>query len=214
MTGVLAPPPPALSYAVRMNDSTGPLVDRASRGEADAIETLLRENLPRLEVFVRLRSGKLIRSRESSSDIVQSVCREVLESMGRMEYRGAAQFRGWLFTAAARKIADRAQYYQAEMRTPAREVSGEPDQENGEVRAAFARIATPSQILGEREGIERIERAFATLSEEKREVILLARVAGMTSAEIAERTGETDVAIRSRLRRALAELAMALDRPA
>ncbi len=195
-----------------MDDASSDLVERASRGDAAAIEALLQENVPRLQAYIRLRSGPLLRSRESSSDLVQSVCREVLEGMGRLEYRGAAQFRAWLFTAAARKIADRVQYYRAERRTAEREIP--VDAASEEVRAAYATIATPSRVLGEREGIERIERAFARLPEEKREVILLARVAGLTSAEIAERTGETDVAIRARLRRALAELSVFLDLPA
>lgn len=203
------------AYAIRMDDDAlREQVDRASRGDSSAIEALLAENMPRLYAFVRLKSGSMIKSQESSSDIVQSVCREVLEGMGKFEYRGAAQFRAWLYTAAARKIADRVQYYRAQRRDVNREVGVDNVGSDDAMQAAFARIASPSNRMSAREGIQRIERAFARLAEEKREVILLSRVAGLTSAEIAARTGETDMAIRARLRRALAELAVFLDEPA
>jgi RNA polymerase sigma factor (sigma-70 family) len=58
-----------------------------------------------------------------------------------------------------------------------------------------------------REEIEHVERAFDRLEEEQREVITLAHVAGLTRAEIAERLGKSEGAVRTMLSRALADLA-------
>ena len=48
--------------------------------------------------------------------------------------------------------------------------------------------------------------ALATLAEDEREIVLLASVAGFTSAEIAEQVGMTPGSVRSKLSRSLAKL--------
>jgi DNA-directed RNA polymerase specialized sigma24 family protein len=47
-------------------------------GDQLAIEALLERHLPGLRAFVRLRAGPAVRTRESTTDVVQSACREVL----------------------------------------------------------------------------------------------------------------------------------------
>jgi RNA polymerase sigma-70 factor, ECF subfamily len=192
------------------------LIDRASRGDGAAVDTLLSQNLAGLEAYVRLRAGRLIRSRESASDLVQSVCREVLQNIDRYQYRGEAQFRQWLYTTAMRKIANRADYYQADKRDPRRET---PLARDGDSRtspdpallAAYRNVATPSRLVAAREELAQLEAAFALLSEEKREVILLAKIVGLSRQEIADQTGRSEPAVRTLLSRALAELAEHLE---
>jgi len=155
------------------------LVDAAVAGNASAIEQLLERHLPGLRAYVRLRAGAGLRARESSSDIVQSVCRDVLENMGRFRYPGEAAFRAWLYATAMRKIADRAEYWRAAMRDPAREVrlspgsatrpSGTDDARLAEVyRASFF---SPSQAAMGREALVRLESAFEKLPEDYREMM-------------------------------------------
>jgi DNA-directed RNA polymerase specialized sigma24 family protein len=72
----------------------------ATTGDATALESLIERYLPQLHAFVRLRLGAL-RARESSMDIVQSVCRELLASRERFEFHGEDRFRAWLFTVIA-----------------------------------------------------------------------------------------------------------------
>ena len=55
-----------------------------------AIDHLLERHLPALRAFVRLRAGPTVARNESSSDVVQSVCREILMGAGRFEYQGEA----------------------------------------------------------------------------------------------------------------------------
>ena len=57
-----------------MPDAGRDLVDKASRGDAVAVDALLERHLPALHAFVRLHAeGDAIVARESRSDLVQSV---------------------------------------------------------------------------------------------------------------------------------------------
>ena len=51
-----------------MEDELRQLTEAAANGDATAMSTLLSRYLPELRAYVRLNSGRLIRSRESNSD--------------------------------------------------------------------------------------------------------------------------------------------------
>jgi DNA-directed RNA polymerase specialized sigma24 family protein len=96
--------------------STHDLLRRARGGDAPAVRTLLERYLPGLRAFVRLNSGKALRSKDSCSDLVQSACREVLQHADNFEYGGEAGFKQWLYRTAMRKIAHRADHWRAAKR--------------------------------------------------------------------------------------------------
>ena len=179
------------------------LTEAAARGDAGAVDQLLQAHLPGLRAFVRLRVGPELRARESSSDIVQSVCREVLEHLDRFQHPGEKAFKHWLYTTALRKIASRADYYRAQKREGGREVLSADEEELGRL---YRTLGSPSQGAVLREELERLESAFDQLSDEQREVVTLAHLVGLTRAEIAERIGKTEGAVRVILHRALARL--------
>jgi RNA polymerase sigma-70 factor (ECF subfamily) len=166
------------------------------------VATLLEQHLPALRAFVRLKAGPSLLAKESCSDLAQSVCRDVLENAERFRFGGEAEFRKWLFTTAMRKIADRAEHWRAGKRDQARERGGlEEDEMRG-----LAGIYTPSGQAAAREELQRVEAAFGKLAPEKQEVVLMARLMGLSHAQIAQELGKTEVAVRSILSRALAEL--------
>jgi RNA polymerase sigma-70 factor (ECF subfamily) len=192
--------------AERATDSRT-LVDSASRGDSAAVDVLLERYLPGLRAFVRLRAGPLLRARESASDLVQSVCREVLEHVDRFQYRSEGLFKQWLFTTAARKLADRCDFVQAQRRDVRRDA---PLDDAG--AEACRSLLTPSRELIAREEIEATERALLALDDDHREVIVLARVVGLSAKEIGEQMERSETAVRSLLHRALAELAARVER--
>ncbi|MEY2808412.1 MAG: hypothetical protein RIR65_2829 [Planctomycetota bacterium] len=182
------------------------LVSEASSGSEKALEELLEQNLPGLLAYVRAHAGRHLLALDASMDLVQSACREVLQDLGRHDYRDEAGFRHWLFIAAERKIVDRARYHGRAKR------AGDADLSPSEAEAkslleGYAGLVTPSQHAAAREDLARAESALAKLGDEHREIILMSRVIGLSHAQIAERTGKSEVAVRSLLHRALARLA-------
>ena len=185
------------------------LISRVSHGDVGAMDSLLERHLPGLRAFMRLHAGEHIRAKESLSDLVQSVCREVLQDMGAFDYRGEAAFRQWLFNMAMRKIIDRGRYYKAQKRDVGREVSiqrGATASGAELVPIEFATLFTPSDGAIVRERVEHIERAFRRLPAHYREVITMSRIYGYSNREIARRLGAGEDAIRMRVVRALAKL--------
>ena len=182
------------------------LTEAAARGDRAAVDELLVRHLPDLRAYIRLRAGGALRARERESDLVQSVVREVIEHAGRFRHGGEGAFRNWLFTTAMRKLVNRNAFHRAERRDAARvDAVASPDQ-LGELGTAYARFATPSRAACSAEEIARIERAFAALPDDYREVILLSRVVGLDRAGVAAQMGRTESSIRNLLHRALAKL--------
>lgn len=188
-------------------DEISALAAAAGAGDRQALEALLERYRPQLEAFVRLRAGALLRQRESSADLVQSVCREVLQHGARFRHPDASAFRRWLFTTAMRKLKNRQAYWLAGKRDPGLELQAALGKEaESALLAHYRTFSTPSAHVAAREEIERVERAFDSLSEEQREVITLAHLAGLSRREIAEQMEKSEVAVRTLLHRALAKI--------
>ena len=163
------------------------------------VPELLERYLPRLRAFVRVRVDGVVRARESSSDIVQSICRELLENSGQFAFDGEERFRAWLFTAALNKLRDRGRYYSAGRRAAKRERQDPDDAYFG----AYGALPSPSQCADANELASVMEAAFEKLSDEQREVISLAKIAGLSRAEVARVMGRTEAAVRMLLSRSL-----------
>jgi RNA polymerase sigma-70 factor, ECF subfamily len=195
------------------HEDTSELANAAARGDNRAVEVLLERHLPGLRAFVRLRAGEELRRRESNSDIVQSVCREVLQNIDNFKYPSESAFRQWLYTTALRKIVNRAEYWRAAKRAAVKEETRPDPSSEERLLRAYTSFSTPSRHAMVREEIERIERAFESLTEEYREVITLAHVVGLSRAEIAVQMGKSEGAVRVLLHRALAKISEMLEPP-
>lgn len=170
----------------------------------DDVQGLVARYLPSIRAFVRMRMGAELRAKEESCDIVQSVAREVLEYSDRFAHGGEEGFRDWLFTTAHRKVVRRLRHW----RTAKRRVQHEtalPDELAG-------LVPTPSRHASAREHLATVENAFDALSDEQRDVLTWSRLVGMSHAQIAERLGKSEVAVRKILSRALARLATVLEK--
>jgi RNA polymerase sigma-70 factor (ECF subfamily) len=192
------------------------LTERAARGERAALDRLLELYLPELEAFVKKRAGKPLRVNESSADIVQSVCREVLQHADRFRHPSEVAFKQWLYTTALRKISSRLDFYHAQKRDLGRAENfapGSVDSAADQVFEFHKSFSSPSRHMMVREEAERIEGAFAQLSEEQREVVTLAHVLGLSRAEIGERMNKSEGAVRVLLHRALARVSELLAEP-
>ena len=197
-----------------MDFSSRDLVLAAGDGSTEAVDALVRAHLPGLHAYVRLHSGQGLRQREETVDIVQSACREVLVDMERQEWVGESEFRRWLFTAARSKIRDKIAFHQAARRAPEGQAlaGAQPDLGFtwGAILAGYD--PSPSQAAMGNEAIERLEQVFADLPEDQREAILMSRIAGLSTREIAEATGRQEDAVRKLISRGTARILRRLTR--
>ncbi|MBL8726902.1 MAG: sigma-70 family RNA polymerase sigma factor [Planctomycetes bacterium] len=191
-----------------MSDDESRLYDRATEGDQDALDRLLQRYLPQLHAFVHARLGAELRARESSLDVVQSVCRELLSARAQFDFQGEDRFRGWLFTAALNKVRERHRRLHADKRDVAREV----DADAATSFAVIAHLLTPSQDAIGNETTAALRASLAALSEEHREVITLARLVELPHRIIAEIMSRSEEATRQLLARAMVQLVRELGR--
>lgn len=187
-------------------------LQRAKQGDREAIDALLSDHLGGLRAFVRLKCGRVLRQRESCSDLVQTVFRSVLEGLGEADCEDERSFRSWLYTVAYRRIVNRVEFHTAQMRDADREVEWHDERGHAGLLSAYGDLSTPSRHAAVREEVARLEEAMDRLSDEYREVIIEACLLRRSRAEIAEATGRSEVAVRKLLSRARARLALELRR--
>lgn len=176
-------------------------------------EALLSEHLDLLRAYVRGRLGAKLRTKETSLDLVQSVCREALGDLSRFEERGEGSFRRWLLTRAENKIRDKGRFWNRDRRALDQEqpivVTGSDGEDIGTGEPADVR--SPADAAAAREELTRLEAAFAELPEDYRAVIVMTKLEGLGHDEVSERLGRTQAATRTLLCRALARLSTALE---
>ena len=186
------------------------LIARGHSGDRAAREELLVRSIARLRGFIRLRLGGRLRVHEESEDLVQSVCREVLEDLPNVQVDTDSAFRHWMFRAAERKLADRGRFWgRAKRDDKAAQLS---DSDARELVDGYASMCTPSQNLEASEQLACIERAFEELPASYREIIVLARIEGLATETLASEIGQSPAYTRTLLSRALARMATLLER--
>lgn len=183
---------------------------KCRQGEDRAVAALLDRHMGDLLAYVRLNIPRNLRERESVSDIVQSVCCEILARPERLEYRGEGPFRNWLYGAVLNKIRDHERFFQRDKRDVRRERRVE-DFGSIALLRDHGRPGTPSRHAMTQESLERIEAAFDKLDPAQKDLILLAKVVKLPQSEIAAQLGIGVGAMRSRLTRAVARLAVLID---
>ena len=193
------------------DDEERELIARLAAGDRSALEPLVVRHLPGLRAFVRARTSRLLRAREGDSDIVQSICREVLTNADRFQVPAENGFKRWLYLTAMRKLQHRQEHWLAQKRDVGRELPQADHSRDDQLLQGYASIASPSRELMAREAIEKIERAMEQLSDDHREVLTLARMVGLSRSEIGEVMGKSEGAVRTLLFRAQAKLAELLD---
>lgn len=179
------------------------LVRRVQRNEAGAWDELYRAYHDELLFLTRARLGPKLRAVLESEDVLQSVAIEAFRELARFEPRGEGSLRRFLQTLVLNKIRDRADTFNAAKRA-------------GAVPLTDTLAGTLAQPGGDGPSYgdpvyERLERALAELPDEMREIVVLRRVEGHSSQEVAARVGKSDDAVRKLYSRAVAKLALRMN---
>ncbi len=189
------------------------LLRRAQAGDAEAMGALLAPYLPALKAFVRLHLENAVARRESTADVVQSVCGDVLVDIRDFRSDSERAFKAWLFTAAAHKLRNKSAYHTAARRDVFRErpTPADADVDHAEILDRYSRVVSPSRAAATRDELTRFERAFDALPPDYRAVIAHVCIAGLSYAETAVLLGRSEDSVRQLLHRARARLATLLD---
>jgi len=172
------------------------LLGRVRGGEDEAWNELFRRHHDQLLFAVRMRLGPDLRKHLQSVDIFQSVALESLRALEGFEYRGPGSLNRFLNTLVTNKIRDRVDTFRALKRA-----GTVPLPED---------VGLPEPAYQDPELYERLERSLSGLPAELREVLLLRKVEGFSSKEVAERLGRSDDAVRKAYSRALARLTLSM----
>ncbi len=185
--------------------STIGLVEQIRGGDAKAFNELFGRYLTRVENLVRARLGAELRTRESTSDIVQEVYLEAVRSFDRFSPQAPQGFYRWLCKIVEHKIIDaHRKHFGAARRDARREVALE---QIGAQATGAAREDSPSQVLLRDEACESLREALMRLPPDQRRVIELRQFEMLSSAEVGERMNRSAEAVRALLVRALKRLA-------
>lgn len=179
------------------------LIERIRRGERDAFTPLFERYRARLAASIRYRMGARLAGFVEIEDILQETLIRAYNAFDRFEYRDPGSFLRWLLAIAGQVLADTARYHGRDKRSgehvPLRSASHPSGIELEDSR-------TPSRLFREKERLERLFARLDSLPPPYRDVILLARVEGLSTLETAERLGKSREATALLLHRALKQL--------
>lgn len=167
--------------------STFTLLEKAKAGDEDALSTAFEKYQRRLAVLVHFKLSPHERDFSEVEDVVQETCLRAFRDIQRFSYQSPGSFLRWLSSIADHVIVDRVRYRKrgrragehVPFRSPSNPLGPEP-----------ADTRTPSRLFAQQETVERLLAQLSALPEDYREAILMAKIEGLSTAEIAERLGK------------------------
>ena len=178
-------------------------VERVKQGDHEAFARLFEKYRSRLAVLVHYKLGPSLRRDADVDDVLQEAFLRAYRSIQGFDYRAPGSFMSWLARIAEHVIAEAARAQKRPKR------AGEHVPFRSESNPAGPEPAdshTPSRIFTENESLGRFVDLLERLPEDYRRVILLAKVEGLTSTEVAERMERSKEAASVLLHRAIRRL--------
>jgi RNA polymerase sigma-70 factor, ECF subfamily len=176
-------------------ESFARLMARLRSGEDAAAREVFERFSSRLVALARGRFNRLLARKVDPEDVVQSAFKSffVRHREGKLDVGDSGGLWNLLTLITLRKCADRAQYFLAERRDAAREVTGSAGGDDADAwLVALDREPRPEEavILA-----ETVERLFRDASEHERPVLELS-LQGFTASEISVRLGRAERSVR------------------
>jgi RNA polymerase sigma-70 factor (ECF subfamily) len=154
--------------------------------------------------------GREIRPRLDSMDLVQDALISALGGLKDFTYKNEGDFLRWLARITQNQLRDNLDKIYTDKRDIRKEVRLEnygPTTGRGFVGNPDPIAATtPSVIMSKKEDLDKLERAIDQLKPDYREVIVLAKVEGLSYKEIADKLGKTIDSVGHLLSRAMLAL--------
>ena len=171
-----------------LTDKTRQLVTLAKDGNESALNQLWKVYGTRVHWIVRLRMGGELRSKLESMDLVQDALVSALEDLENFTYKNEGDFLRWLSTIAENRLRDNLDKLHADKRDIRKEtrLNKLVSTTKGGVKRFPGPIetTTPSVIMSKKEEFDNLTKAIDLLKPEYRQVILLAKIEGLSYKEI------------------------------
>jgi RNA polymerase sigma-70 factor (subfamily 1) len=187
------------------------LLERIKDGDRAAFDLLFEKHRRRLAILIYYKLEAGDRHTTDVDDILQETLLRAFRSIDTFQYRTPGSFSRWLFKIAEHVLVDKLRFDGRERR------DGELLRFRSDSNPAGPEPAdshTPSRILAEQEGYASILARLDSLPDQYREIILLAKLEELSTAEIAERLGKSREATALLLHRALARFRSILEQEA
>jgi len=187
-----------------MPTSTFGLLERVRAGDEEAFAQLFHKYSPRLAVHIHYKIGPELRAMVEVEDILQDTFLAASRQLAAFQYRRPGSFMGWLCRIADHSIVDAARFQGRQKRSPAAMETLRTESNPGGAEAVDS--TTPSRILDRRERVRHLIEQLDALPEDYREMIMLAKVEGLSTGEISERLGRSRQNVAVMLHRAVQRL--------
>ena len=195
---------------------TQQLVTMAQEGDGIALDQLCSVYGERIRRIVRFRMGSELRSQLESMDLVQEALIEAIKDLGDFTFSNDGDFLQWLSSIVENTIRDNVDRIHVAKRDVRRQVSLENMTERTDRLHADVGLpvvtTTPSVVLSLREEFDRLERAMDRLKPQYREVLVLAKIEGLSCKEIAAKQNKRPAAVAMSLSRAIVALTNLFER--
>jgi RNA polymerase sigma-70 factor (ECF subfamily) len=180
--------------------STFALLEKAKSGDEAALSLAFEKHRRRLAVLIHYKLSPHARQLCEVEDLLQETHLRAFRDLDRFNYRAPGSFLRWLSSIADHVIVDSLRYQNRARRAgeevPFRSASnpGGPDPADSK---------TPSRLFAQRQSVERLISRLDALPEGYRQALVLAKIEGMTTAEVAEKMGQSREAVALLVYRAL-----------
>ncbi len=197
-------------------DPTGDLVEKALKGDSEAITALYNMYEGQLKNAVGRHLGENLRTQLETADLIQSVWKDVLDDMDGFEYQGPDSFFRWLLKRMIHKIQSKGRYYARAKRNLKKRIHLSVDDsrvEGGPLPASPD--PQPSEAAIDQERLDRLASILDTFPTLQREVLMLRMREEMEYEAISRIIGKSPESTRKIFGRSLEKLLelMKEDRP-
>lgn len=187
-----------------MPTSTFALLDRIRAGDQEAFTSLFRKYSPRVALLIHYKMGPELLGRVEVDDLLQETFLAALGQLEGFTYRSPGSFMRWLSRIADHVVVDAARFHGRQKRKPPEMQRFRSESNPG--GAVPVDSTTPSRIFAGKERLQHTLEKLDQLPEDYRQVIVLAKVEGLSTQAIAERLGRSRQNVAVLLHRAVQHL--------
>jgi len=172
--------------------STFALIEKVKAGDDQALSLAFERCRRRLAVLIYFKLSPRARQLAEVDDLVQETLLRAFKSIDRFSYQSPGSLLRWLSSIADHVIIDQVRYHGRDRRAGEEVRFHSPSNPHGPEPVD---TRTPSRLLAQQEAMENLLARLNGLPEDYRQAIVMAKIEGLSTAEMAERLGKTRDAV-------------------